>query len=288
MSQLNELVASLDYVKALSGKRILIKLGGAALQDMKLVQMICEDIARIRALGVQVLIVHGGGPAINEELTTHGIEWSFIGGQRVTTPEMMELVEMVLCGKINRRIVRTLNHSGVPAMGLSGTDASFLKCITVNSELGEVGQITEVNPGFIETILESKNPLVPVIAPIGFGQGGNAMNINADYAASAIAKALNIKKLIFLTDQDGILNTQKELISELDAGELEQLRDDGVVTGGMLTKVRAVLYALREGVNHVHIINARRPNALIEELFTDRGIGTVCRLRSRMKEVSHV
>lgn len=278
-------IAALSYVKRFAGETILIKLGGAALQDEKLVQEICEDLTLIQAVGVSIVTVHGGGPSINRELEGRGISWEFVEGQRVTTPEMMDVIEMVLCGAMNRRIVRALNRSGVKAVGLSGADGGTLVCKKASAKLGQVGAIDQVDPTYIQAILQSRSEsgqkAIPVIAPVGIGKKGEAFNINADWAASRIAQALGIQKVLYLTDQDGILDREKKLIPELDAGELESLIETGVVQGGMLAKARTILDALKNGVTDVHILNARRPHGLIEELFTDRGVGTVCRLRSR-------
>lgn len=278
---------TLTYVKKWSGETILIKLGGAALQDVTLVESICEDLALIRQVGISLVIVHGGGPLINQELTTHGISWEFIDGQRVTTDPMMDIVEMVLCGQVNRRIVRTLNAAGVPAAGLSGTDGEMLACKRMDEKLGRVGEIEKVNIGTIQAILrtqdDSSRGFIPVIAPVGVDRDGKAFNVNADWAASRIAQSLSIRKILYLTDQEGILDVEGKLISELDAGELEMLIETGVVKGGMLAKTRTILSALTAGVQDVHILNARRPHGLVEELFTNHGVGTVCRLRSRPK-----
>lgn len=285
MTSTKEVVATLSYVQKFAGSTILIKLGGAALQDAQLVDAICEDLIRIRAVGVSVVLVHGGGPAINAELTRRGITWEFFEGQRITTPEMMEVIEMVLCGLVNRRIVRALNASGVKAVGFSGTDAGTLLCRPADERLKQVGIIDKVNTSLVQSVLNIHNdmgiPAIPVIAPVGLGRDGKAYNINADWAASRIASALGVTKMIFLTDQDGILDKQGKLIPELDAAELEHLIESGVVNGGMLAKARTVVHALKNHVTDVHIVNARRPHGLIEELFTDRGVGTVCRLRSR-------
>lgn len=278
-------IDTLHYVKKFAGETVLIKLGGAALQDRELIVSLCDDLALIRAVGVSLVIVHGGGPSINQELTTHGIDWTFVDGQRVTTPEMMDIVEMVLCGTVNRRIVRTLNHSGVRAIGMSGTDSGTLICTQSSEALGQVGAIDHVDASYINSILNSQNEpgkgCIPVIAPVGAGRDGRAYNVNADWAASRIAQALEVRKVIYLTDQDGILDGEKKLISELDAGELEQLIESGVVQGGMLAKAKTMLDALRKGVADIHVLNARRPHVLVEELFTEGGAGTVCRARSR-------
>lgn len=279
---------ALGYVKKFSGTSILIKLGGAALQDETLVAALCEDLSLIRGAGVHVVLVHGGGPAINQELERKGITWSFVDGLRVTTPEMMETIEMVLCGKVNRRIVRTLNLSAVRAIGLSGSDARTLFCKPMRKELGLVGEITDVRPAAIEAILRTQDEgigTIPVIAPIGIGENGQAYNINADWAAMRIAEALDIDKVLFLTDQEGILGEDGKLIQELDAGELELLIESGVVKGGMLAKATTILHGLKNGVKDIHIFNARRPHGLIEELFTEAGVGTVCRLRAIGKKV---
>ena len=279
---MNEVIATLSYVKKFSGSTLLIKLGGAVLQDDARMESICQDLKTIRSVGISVVLVHGGGPRINAELESRGIKWEFVDGLRVTTPEMMDVIEQVLCGGVNRKIVRALNHVGVAAVGISGTDASTLMCKAAGQKLGQVGVIEQVDSSVIEAIMNAKGA-VPVIAPIGSGPDGEGLNINADWAASRIAQSMGVKKVIFLTDQDGILDSQGKLIAEADAAELEQMIETGVVKGGMLAKVRTVLDALKNGVNDLHIINGRRPHALIEELFTDHGVGTVCRLRSRGK-----
>ncbi|MBI2604958.1 MAG: acetylglutamate kinase [Deltaproteobacteria bacterium] len=278
---------TLEYVRTFAGETLLIKLGGAALQDFDLVVSICRDLALIRSIGISIVLVHGGGPAINKELTLHGIDWSFIDGQRVTTEPMMDIVEMVLSGSVNRRIVRTLNHAGVCAVGISGTDARVLQCRPARAELGQVGAIEKVDVSFIRTILNTQTEadedqkggmgFIPVIAPVGFGPEGRAMNVNADWAASHIAAALGIRKIIYLTDQEGILGADGKLASEVDAASLRGFVDAGVVKGGMLAKTQTILHALKSGVKDVHILNSRRPHCLIEELFTSQGVGTICR-----------
>ncbi len=280
-----EVLASLGYVKQFTGSTIVVKLGGSILQDDGLLSQICEDIALVRAVGVKVVLVHGGGPAINEELTRKAITWEFVEGLRVTTPEMMSVIETVLSGNVNRRIVRGLNHAGLRAVGFSGMDAGTLICKQADKRLQLVGEIERVNTQLIDLILAMEDDLgfrgVPVIAPIGAGRDGQAYNINADWAASRVASAMGVTKMLFLTDQDGILDQDMKLIPELDAGELVQLIEDGTVKGGMLAKARTILHAIQNKVTDVHIMNARRSHAIVEELFTDRGVGTVCRLRSR-------
>ncbi len=285
----HDVLAALGYVKQFAGSTIVVKLGGSILQDDGLLAKICEDIAMVRAVGVRVVIVHGGGPAINEELTRRGMTWEFVDGLRVTTPEMMAVIETTLCGLVNRRIVRALNHTGLRAVGFSGMDAGTLICKQADKRLQLVGEIERVNTQLIDDILLMEDELgfrgIPVVAPIGAGRDGQSYNINADWAASRVASSLGVTKMLFLTDQDGILDANMKLIPELDAGEVEQLIEDGVVKGGMLAKARTILHAIQNKVTDVHIMNARRPHPIVEELFTDHGVGTVCRLRSRGQSV---
>ncbi len=255
-------------------KRILIKLGGAALENSDWVTSICKELVRIRSMGISVVVVHGGGPAINQELKRRGIQWQFIDGQRVTTPDMMEVIEMVLCGSVNRKIVRILNGMGMPAIGFSGIDGKTLLCKQADPRLGQVGTIEQVDPKTILSILErdkkSEKGIIPIIAPIGIGKNGESYNINADWAATWIAQALKIKTLIFLTDQDGILDTNRKPISNVDLNGLQKLIKTETVTGGMLTKTRAVLHSLKNNTKEVYILNSHRP-------FPWKGQGTFCR-----------
>ena len=280
-----QVVTTLEYVQKFKDTTIVIKLGGAALQDQGLVDSICEDLIRVRSVGVNVVAVHGGGTIISDELKRRNFPFEFIEGQRVTSPESMDVIESLLCGVVNRRVVRSLNAFGVRAVGLSGVDAGTLICSQADPRLGRVGRIERVNTALIESILNLKSYLclssIPVIAPVGIGRDGQTYNINADWAASRIAASLGVTKMLFLTDQDGILNKNGQLIPEVDAGELEDLIHNETVSGGMLAKTRTILHALKNRVTDIHILNARRPHAIIEELFTDRGVGTVCRLRSR-------
>jgi len=283
-------VETLAYVKRFTGQTLLMKIGGAALTDPALVKALCSDLALIRHAGVKVVLVHGGGPSINQELMLRGLTWEFIGGQRATTPEMMDIVEMVLCGGVNRKIVRTLNAAGVLAAGVSGSDARLLQCKQASPKLGQVGAIEAVNPAVIQQYLATQREpgqgMIPVIAPVGSGKSGQAFNVNADWAAAHIAVALGIQKVIYLTDQDGILDGAGKIVSELDAGELEQLIESGVVKGGMLAKAQTMLFALKSSVQELHVLNARREHCLIDELFTNAGVGTLCRKRQRVSRAS--
>jgi acetylglutamate kinase len=278
---------TLDYVRKFSGHRLAIKLGGSVLEDPTVLRNVCQDILRVRSVGIQVFIVHGGGPAINQELTKSGISWEFLDGLRVTTPAMMEVIERTLVGGVNRRIVRALQEAGLTACGVSGSDFGLLHCVPESEAHGLVGRIVDVNGAWLEKILASQTGqelgVIPVIAPIGGGKDGRPYNVNADWVGAKIAVALKAKKLLFLTDQEGVLDESKALLPELDAADLQALMARETVTGGMLTKVRSVLEALKGGVLDVHILNARRPYAMVEELFTSHGIGTICRARSRRK-----
>lgn len=256
----------------MNSSRVLIKLGGASLQDETVLKTLTDAIFQFRKYGYQVILVHGGGPAINEELTRLGITWSFVGGQRVTTPEMMNAIEDVLAHRVNSKVVEQLRGKGVPAIGMSGSDGRTLLCVQASKELGQVGAIQEVLTQRVERILEIASSPVPVIAPIGVGLNGESYNINADWAAAHLAKALNVEYLIFLTDQTGILDLQKQLIGKISEGQLEDLIDTDVVTGGMLTKTKALLFALKNGVKAVRVMNTKDS---VKGLWSD-GIGTWC------------
>jgi len=262
--------------------RVLIKLGGAALVDDSVLDTISEALLTYRHEGVEVILVHGGGPAINAELTRRGISWKFLNGQRVTTPEMMCVIESTLCGSVNRQLVRHLGSKGLPTVGFSGVDNHTLMCKPVSMELGLVGAVQVVNCDWIEELLATTAEPIPVIAPIGIGVNGEAYNINADWAASYLAAALGVQHLIFLTDQMGILNSTGQLIPAMNQFELQLLVDRQIVTGGMLTKTNAILYALKNGVRTVRVMNGKdavlgRKNDLV---------GTWCSMMSP-KEVMH-
>jgi acetylglutamate kinase len=234
--------------------RILIKLGGAALQEVLTLDTVTKAILNFRRLGTHVILVHGGGPAINEELRRRGIDWTFVGGQRVTSLAMMDTIESVLCGAVNGRVVRHMGAQGVNAVGFSGADSQTLLCTQASPELGQVGKIERVNAAWIEGLLQLPAQPVPVIAPIGVGAGGERFNVNADWAASHLAVALKVDELLFLTDQKGILDEEGQLISGVDSDGLRNMIDAKMVTGGMLTKTLAVLNALENGVSRVRVM----------------------------------
>ncbi|MES2964492.1 MAG: acetylglutamate kinase [Bdellovibrionota bacterium] len=260
--------------RPLEGQRVLLKLGGATLQDETVIQQVARDVASATEAGASVAIVHGGGPAINEELTRRGITWTFFEGQRITTPEMMDVIEMVLCGQVNRKIVRELNANRVEALGFSGVDGRTLQCRVSDERMGLVGVVDSVDPSIFKSWMTATNR-VAVMAPVGWGGQGRALNVNADWAAAQIACSLRVNRLVYLTDQDGILDQNKVLIPEASAAALERLIEIGVVAGGMLAKVRTILFALDHGVEGVQIANARKPNSLLDVL-TGKKIGTLC------------
>jgi len=283
MIKSQNVIDTLKYVHKFSGQTILIKLGGRALHDSENARRICQDLALIRSVGVSIVLVHGGGASINEELALRNIESKFIDGLRVTTPETMDVVEKVLCGTINKRVVRNLNSSfaqNVKAVGISGVDGGTFQCVPEKDELGQVGRIKSVDTSLIKTLLATQSQcganLIPVVAPIGMSEDGRAFNINADWAASKLAFSLGIKKIIYLTDQVGILGAAGELLSEVDITDMEALITGKVVVGGMLAKTKTILFALKNGVDAVHVIDASKSHALIQELFTSAGVGTLC------------
>ncbi len=240
------------------------------MEKSELVASLSREIKALVDTGVRPVIVHGGGPSINQELTARGISWEFIDGQRVTTPAMIDVIEMVLSGKVNRRIVRALNHAGVSAVGLSGTDAKMLECRQASEKLGQVGLVERVHPQTITHLWSAG--LTPVIAPLGCDStGGVAFNVNADWAACRIAQSLQAQSLLFLTDQDGILGEDGKLIRELDRSGLESLIGKEIVQGGMLTKAQTILHALGNGIKSIRVMNAASPQAILKQ-----DTGTLC------------
>jgi acetylglutamate kinase len=241
--------------------RILIKLGGSSLQNAKTLKQLVLLIQGLHEQGKQVVVVHGGGLAINQELTARGINWQFINGQRQTTPEMMSVIEEVLAVKVNSSLVDILTAAGVVAYGHSGAHQQTLVCTEANAELMQVGKIETVNTEAIEAILDLG--AVPVIAPIGVGLSQEKYNINADWAATKLAMALQVEKLIFLTDQNGILNEKSELVKVATPSLLNKMIESEVITGGMYTKVLTMIEALKSGVGSVQVLNAANASDLL-------------------------
>lgn len=238
----------------MKSSRVVIKLGGASLQDESVLNTFTTALKEYRKYDYQVIVVHGGGPAINKELIRRGIQWSFYQGQRITTPEMIGTIEEVLHGQVNAQLVNHLQTAGLPAVGLSGAAENTLFCTQASSHLGLVGNIECVNTELIEKALLTS---LPVISTIGVGAKGEKYNINADWAASRIAAALKAEYLIFLTDQNGILNEGRELIPETSVSGLHSLIEEEIVQGGMLTKTKTILSALNQGVKAVRVMNGK-------------------------------
>ncbi|MBY0452431.1 MAG: acetylglutamate kinase [Bdellovibrionaceae bacterium] len=248
-------------------KRIVIKLGGASLQNGATLHQLTLLVAGYRTQGYDIVVVHGGGPAINQELTARGIEWKFINGQRQTTAQMIGVIESVLAGKINAEVVQTLNAAGIQAAGLSGATADTLLCTQVNAELQQVGEVQKVNVQHIESLLALGGGTVVVLAPIGIGAEGEKYNINADWAAAKTAIALKAERLVFLTDQAGVLGANKQVVPQLTATVAEKLIADGTISGGMYTKVMTMLNAVQRGVGSVCVLNATAATTLLSTDF---------------------
>lgn len=272
------LVEALPYIKDFYGKRVVIKYGGAAMTDCNLKQKVMQDIVLMRYVGMQPIVVHGGGPAINSMLNRLGIESEFINGLRVTSEDAMEIVEMVLGGKINGEIVSGINASGGNAIGITGKDGNLIEAQPMDPDgvMGFVGEIVNINPQIVETIIE--NGYIPVIAPIGIDEEQAAYNINADLVAAAIAVKMKADKLVLLTDVPGLLQNPQDsssLISELKVSEVEGYVQQGVIAGGMVPKVQCCVEAVTGGVGRTHIIDGRVPHSILLEIFTREGIGTM-------------
>ena len=278
MEKAEILVEALPYIKEFYGKRVVIKYGGAAMQDCALKKKVMQDIVLMKYVGMHPIVVHGGGPDINAMLKRLDIKSSFIDGLRVTDHDTMEIVEMVLGGKVNKEIVSGLNASGGKAIGISGKDGGLLEARAMDDtgKMGFVGEVCQVNPQIIETLIE--NGYIPVIAPIGIDNEQQSYNINADLVAAALAVALKADKLVLLTDVPGLLQNPKDsesLISVLKVSEVPDYIANGVIAGGMIPKVKCCVEAVTGGVGRTHIIDGRVPHSILLEIFTDEGIGTM-------------
>jgi len=277
--QVKILVEALQFIKKFSGKTVIIKYGGSAMKNAELKKSFVEDIAFMNLVGINLIIVHGGGHSINIMLKKLNIEPKFFNGLRITDEETMEVVEMVLAGNVNKGIVSDIQLQGVDALGLCGKDGNLLeakKKIIDGTDLGFVGEVINVKTSLLKEII--KNSIIPVIAPIGKDNLGNTYNINADNVASAISKTLNAEKLIFLTDVSGVLsniNDHTTLISEMSVDQALSYIEDGIITNGMIPKVKCCVDAIQNGVNAVHIIDGRVEHSLLLEIFTPHGIGTM-------------
>ena len=273
------LTEALPYIKKFSGITVVIKYGGAALVNEEIKSTIIKDIALMKFVGFKPVVVHGGGKDINKALERVGIEPQFKDGLRVTDEETMEVVQEVLVGKVNKSLVTELCLQGINAVGVCGKDSGFMKVkkATPNGlDLGLVGEVTEVDTTLINTLLD--NDFVPVISTVGVDEEGNSHNVNADYAAVAVAGALNAEKLVFITDVAGVMrdvNDPNSVISTTNTAEINELIADGTIAGGMIPKVQCCLAGVNAGVKNVHILDGRIAHCLILEIFTNKGIGTL-------------
>ena len=270
------LAESLPYIRRFWGQVVVIKYGGNAMGDVHAVAGFAQDVALMRSVGMRPVVVHGGGPQIGDLMARLGKVPEFHEGLRVTDAETLDIARMVLVGKVNRDIVSAVNVHGPLAVGLSGEDAGLITASARSPELGFVGDVESVNPGIVERLLTEE--LIPVIATIGSDPDGQAYNINADTAAGAIAEALRAEKLVYLTDIDGLrrdVTDPATLLSTVSTTDLEAMVADGTVAGGMIPKVLSCVRAVRAGVGHAHILDGRAEHALLLEIFTNEGIGTM-------------
>ncbi len=278
------LMEALPYIRRFYGKTFVVKFGGRAMVDDQLKASFAQDIVLLKYVGINPVVVHGGGPQIDKTLERMGIVSRYMQGMRVTDPETLDIVEMVLVGKVNKEIVGLINRQGGMAVGLSGKDGNLILARKMNVsvasdgedheiiDLGMVGEIVEINPTVINSLDENK--FIPVIAPVGVGEQGETYNINADLVAGHIAESLGAEKLILLTDVEGVKNKKGDLLSTLKIRQACKLIEDGVVAAGMIPKVRCCIEALEGGVGKTHIIDGRVKHAVLLEIFTEEGVGT--------------
>ena len=273
MEQAKILIEALPYIQRFRGKTLVVKLGGKIFENQELLSDCARDLLLLKAVGMEPVVVHGGGPQVDRMLDRLGIEAKKVDGLRVTDAATMEVVEMVLGGQLNRELVMRINLVGGKAVGLSGKDTMMMIAAPVeDGKLGAVGEITKVECGLITELLASG--VIPVIAPIGVDEEGKIYNINADMAAGALAAALHAEKLILLTDVEGVKDKQGSLVGSLHAGEANRLIKQGAISGGMIPKVKCCLEALRAGVGKAHILDGRVSHTILLEIFTDKGSGT--------------
>ncbi len=279
------LIEALPYIRLFYGKVVVVKYGGHAMVEPELKEAFAQDIVLMKYVGIKPVIVHGGGPQISEVMQRMGLKPVFVEGQRVTDPETMSVVEMVLVGTVNKSIVSLINRHGGRAVGLSGRDGDLIEAEKMQVyrytgedrppeiiDIGRVGKVKRVNPEVLHTLMEQG--FIPVIAPVGVGPEGEAYNINADLVAGAVAGALSAEKVIYLTDVEGVMDGEGRLLSSLTLKQVEDLLRQEVARGGMIPKLKSAWKALLAGVKKAHIIDGRVPHALLLELFTDQGVGT--------------
>ncbi len=286
MKREDVLMEAMPYIQRFHGKTIVIKLGGHAMVDHRILDTVIQDVVLLRYVGINVVLVHGGGPEITEKMEAMGKKPKFVAGLRITDPETMEIAQMVLVGKINDNIVSDISKFGALGVGLSGNDGNLLiarkagtKTVVVDEtsqevDLGLVGEIEEVNPKILEDLMA--NHYIPVVSPLAIDRQGNSLNVNADTAAGEIAVALKAYKLINLSDIDGVMNANRtRTYQRLTISEAEELIADGTIVGGMIPKLESCLFAVSNGVLSAHVINGNREHNLLLELFTDNGVGTM-------------
>ncbi|MBL1436455.1 MAG: acetylglutamate kinase [Rhodobacteraceae bacterium] len=266
---------ALPFLQRYDGATVVIKFGGHAMGDDAAMERFARDIVLMKQTNVHPVIVHGGGPMINAMLERLGVESKFVNGKRVTDAATMEVVEMVLSGSVNKRIVAAINAQGGKAVGLSGKDANLIICEQADPDLGLVGKPVEVDPSVITAF--QNTDFIPVVAPIGAGRNGETFNINGDTAAGAIAAALTADRLLLLTDVAGVKDADGDVVTELTPETVRKLTDEGIISGGMIPKTETALQAIEGGVRAVVILDGRAPNACLLELFTPHGAGSIIR-----------
>jgi acetylglutamate kinase len=288
------LIEALPYIQRFKGKTVVVKFGGNAMVDEALKHSFARDIVLMKLVGLNPIVVHGGGPQIGQLLTKLGKTTGFIDGMRITDSETMDVVEMVLGGLVNKEIVNLINRHGGKAVGLTGKDGDFIRAKKIHQkkseseanaseiiDLGHVGEVSSIDPAVVDML--GRSDFIPVIAPIGVGEDGRSYNINADLVAGKIAEVLKAEKLILLTNTAGILDKQENLMTGLSIKDIDDLIEDGTISGGMIPKTRCATDALKGGVTSVHIIDGRVEHAVLLELFTDQGVGTLLLRTSRDK-----
>jgi acetylglutamate kinase len=266
---------ALPYLQRYEGATVVIKFGGNAMGDDDAMNSFARDIVLMRQVGVNPVVVHGGGPMINDMLKRLAVKSEFVGGKRVTDEATMEVVEMVLAGRVNKRIVQALNDAGGKAVGITGKDAKLMICDQTDPLLGFVGTPAEMDTTVLRKLAEAE--IIPVIAPIGMGRKGETYNVNGDTAAGAVAAALTADRLLLLTDVEGVKDSSGNVVTELTSQQILDLTAEGVIAGGMIPKTETALHAIDGGVRAVVILDGRAPNACLLELFTEHGAGSIIR-----------
>ncbi|NOT85176.1 MAG: acetylglutamate kinase [Methylococcaceae bacterium] len=280
------LCEALPYIQRFNNKTVVVKFGGNAMIDDALKHSFARDIVLMKSVGINPIVVHGGGPQIGDLLKRLGKTSEFVDGMRVTDNETMDVVEMVLGGLVNKEIVNLINRHGGKAIGITGKDGDFIHARKINMtrampegqaseiiDIGHVGEVQSIDPSIVEML--NNSDFIPVIAPIGVGEDGRSYNINADLVAGKVAEVLKAEKLLLLTNTPGILDQQGQLLTGLNIADIEALTANGTISGGMIPKTRCAVEALKGGVNSVHIIDGRVEHAVLLELFTDQGVGTL-------------